>query len=311
VPKRQCSGSSLHPSMCLPSPEIIRLPCGFFAVAFETTAPPPPCWPFQAWRSGAYQLGALLVVHVRIPRRWRLLAAPRRPLCRASWPLAHVCAVMGSEEWSRSANASACRWWSRVSEAGATCWRRVVVLRAAAGAGREQGGRNGLYPRQPAAGKRCGPGPDRAVFEPVDQEWRWPWRVPCQRSAPAAALRTPPDADFHAASSPESQDSLSWQAPLSGIQRPRLLPGPGPPTDCPPRGGLARRSGPLGAPMVSCGRGLRALLALFGQRDGSRWQPGCPGEEDHARSSAAHANSDPARTGSAGPWVAAAASASG
>jgi len=87
-----------------------------FAVGFEPRAGHRLAWP-SGWRFGAYHL-ALLVVHCGSPsamERW--LAAPEGRVSGlpGRWP--RLC-VMGSEELERSANASACRWWSTGFRAG-------------------------------------------------------------------------------------------------------------------------------------------------------------------------------------------------
>jgi len=195
----------------------------------------------------------------------------------AGW--ATVCGGDGSEELGADLpNASACPWWSRVFRAGGPAGRECCACVRAAGAGREQGGRNAYTRASPPAGKRCGPGPpDRAgCFEPGDQGMVVPWRV-----SPASGLPPvrPPyerlDADSCKRPSPVNPSSLSWQPPLSASAAVSLQGLDRPSSTCPLlRGGLHAGAGRWGTD--GClRRALRRLLALS-PTDGTLASPGCP-----------------------------------
>jgi len=94
VPKAQCPASSLHPSMWL---AIARdhpgCRCGcFFAVGFETTAPPPPLLAHLAWRSGL-TTWLLLVRACADPPGDGGVAGSSGAVCQGFTAAGHVCAV--------------------------------------------------------------------------------------------------------------------------------------------------------------------------------------------------------------------------
>jgi len=172
-------------------PRSSRLPCVCSSRwASRPQRRPPPCWPIRPGGRGLPNLGSACGAMCGSPRRWRRLLAAPEGRVQGFLAAGHVCAVMGSEELEPICQRlPRGRWWSRVSSR----WTCLEECCAACGSwsGREQGGRTPIPAPAPPQGNAAARALIARVFEAGGSGMAWPWRVPCQRSAPAAALRRP------------------------------------------------------------------------------------------------------------------------
>lgn len=216
-------------------------PVVFFAVGFETTAPPNAMAIWQARKRGIQNF-AVLVSHVLVPPAMRAILASPHNRVQGFLAAGHVCSVMGYEEYEPLA----AEYDIPIVVTGFEpldllegVYRCVQMLEA---------GQHGVQNQYARAVQRAGNPPAqqlmREVFCVTDRQWRGIGEIP------ASGFALQPDyeqfdaeqifsvQDLHVS---ESTDCISGLI-LQGVQKPH---------QCPAFGTLCTPEHPLGATMVS------------------------------------------------------------
>jgi hydrogenase expression/formation protein HypD len=213
----------------------------FFAVGFETTAPPNAMAAFQARRLGVANF-SLLVSHVLVPPAMdALLGAPDNQV-QGFLAAGHVCTVMGIEEY----HPIAARYRVPIVATGfepldilhgvRLCLEQLEAGRAEATI---QYGRSVRPEGNPAARKMVAD-----VFQTVDRKWRGIGMIPQS----GWALR--PEYDPWNAEKKFGVEGYTAEEPAE-CQSGAVLRGVAKPCECPAFGRQCTPEHPLGAPMVS------------------------------------------------------------
>lgn len=213
----------------------------FFAVGFETTAPPNAMAVWQARRLGVENF-FLLVSHVLVPPAIRLLL--RSPENRVQGLIApgHVCAIMGYQQYDHLAQ----EFRVPVVVGGfepvdllEAISMLVTQLEAGRAVAENQYARSVTYRGNTAAQQIV-----ELVFEVCDRKWRGIGVIP-QSGLRLRSVFAPHDAEkafgVDEITSPEPPECISAQV-LQGLKRP---------TECPAFAERCTPQSPLGAPMVS------------------------------------------------------------
>ncbi len=213
----------------------------FFAIGFETTAPPNAMAVLQAKRMGLKNF-SLLVSHVRVPPAMEALLSSRKNRVQGFLAAGHVCAVMGYHEYPVIAE----RYHVPIVVTG---FEPVDLLLGVLAAVRQlESGRaevenayeravtfNGNLPAQQAI---------RSVFIPVDRKWRGIGMIPMSGWGLA-----PQVAGFDAETRFPVTGIITQESPLCIAGE--IMQGLKKPTHCSAYGKQCTPQTPLGAPMVS------------------------------------------------------------
>lgn len=213
----------------------------FFAIGFETTAPPNAMAVLQAARRGLKNF-SVLVSHVRVPPAMDALLSSRANRVQAFLAAGHVCAVMGYHEYPALAD----RYKIPIVITG---FEPVDLLRGVLAAVRQlESGAALVENAYERAVTREGNLPAQRtiqqVFMPVDRKWRGIGMIPMS----GWGLR-PEFSAFDAESRFAVGEITTHESPLciagdilQGLQKP---------PQCSQYGSACTPQNPLGAPMVS------------------------------------------------------------
>ena len=213
----------------------------FFAVGFETTAPPNAMAAWQARQLGLDNF-SLLVSHVLVPPAMEAILGSPHNRVQGFLAAGHVCAVMGYWEYEPLAEKHRIPITVTGFEPIDLLHGILLTVRAL------ESGRHGVENQYSRAVTRDGNLPAqelvRRVFEPCDRKWRGIGAIP------GSGLRLREEfAAFDAERRFEVGDLTAEESPLCiageilrGLKKPHLCPAFG--TQCTPER-------PLGAPMVS------------------------------------------------------------
>ncbi|MDE3165105.1 MAG: hydrogenase formation protein HypD [Acidobacteriota bacterium] len=213
----------------------------FFAIGFETTAPPNAMAVFQARREGLSNF-SMLASHVLVPPAIHMLLSSPRNLVQGFIAPGHVCTVVGWEEYEGLAR----DFRVPIVVAGfepADLLESVLMLVT-----QLEAGRNDVENQYARSVRREGNLPARdligKVFEVCDRKWRGIGTIPrsgLRLSAEFAAHDAEKLFGVAAITADEPSECISAEV-LQGLQRP---------TDCPAFGLACTPEHPMGAPMVS------------------------------------------------------------
>ena len=214
----------------------------FFAVGFETTAPPNAMAVWQAKRRGLKNF-AVLVSHVLVPPAMTAILASPANRVQGFLGAGHVCTVMGYEEYEPLGRAISASRSSSPALSRLICWRASTVASACS---RRGGTAWRISIREPCTAKRTRRALRliRDVFEVTDRKWRGIGTIPQSgfRLSPAYA-----DFDAERRFAVEGVQVAESSVCISGL----ILQGLKKPHDCPAFGKTCTPENPLGATMVS------------------------------------------------------------
>ncbi len=213
----------------------------FFAVGFETTAPPNAMAVWQARQEGLENFH-LLVSHVLVPPAIRLLLESPRNRVQGFIAPGHVCTVMGYSEYEQLSR----EYHVPIVVGGfepLDLLEAVNMLVAQLEAGRAEV-QNQYVRSVTHEGNVAARGIMQEVFEPCDRKWRGIGSIPMS----GYRLRT----EFAAHDAERAFDLVHFNAeePAECLSA-EVLQGLKKPPDCPAFGTRCTPQNPLGAPMVS------------------------------------------------------------
>ena len=213
----------------------------FFAIGFETTAPPNVMSVLQAKQLGLKNY-SILVSHVRVPPAMNAILASPQNRVQGFLLAGHVCAVMGYWEYPPLAKQYGVPMAVTGFEPLDIVQGIVTVVRAL------EDGRievENAYPRTVTfEGNRPAQAMINQVFMECDRKWRGIGTIPLS----GWCLR-PEFAEFNAETRFEVSDIRSEESPLCIAAK--ILPGIKTPHDCTAFGNRCTPEHPLGATMVS------------------------------------------------------------
>ncbi len=213
----------------------------FFAIGFETTAPPNAMAVLQARQRGIANF-SVLVSHVRVPRAMEAILGSRTNRVQAFLAAGHVCAVMGYHEYPPIAE----KYKTPIVVTG---FEPVDLLRGVLMAVRQleagQAQVENAYPRAVTfEGNRPAQKVIETVFQSVDRKWRGIGSIPQS----GWGLR-PEFAAYDAEAKFAVGEIVTQESPLCIAGE--ILQGLKKPPQCSAYGKQCTPSTPLGAPMVS------------------------------------------------------------
>ncbi|MEJ5223340.1 MAG: hydrogenase formation protein HypD [Anaerolineales bacterium] len=213
----------------------------FFAIGFETTAPPNAMSVLQAKQRGITNF-SVLVSHVRVPPAMEAILGSRTNRVQAFLAAGHVCAVMGYHEYPPIA----AKYHVPIVVTG---FEPVDLLRGVLMAVRQlEAGKaevENAYPRAVTlAGNQPAQKVIETVFMPVDRKWRGIGSIPMS----GWGLR-PEFAAYDAETKFAVGEIVTQESPLCIAGE--ILQGLKKPPQCSAYGKQCTPSTPLGAPMVS------------------------------------------------------------
>lgn len=213
----------------------------FFAIGFETTAPPNAMAVLQAKQKGLDNF-SVLVSHVRVPPAMEAILGSRTNRVQAFLAAGHVCAVMGYHEYPAIAE----KYRTPIVITG---FEPVDLLRGVLAAVRQlEAGKAGVenaYERTVTLeGNKPAQKVIETVFQPVDRKWRGIGSIPLS----GWGLR-PEFAAYDAETKFAVGEIVTQESPLCIAGE--ILQGLKKPPQCSAYGKQCTPSTPLGAPMVS------------------------------------------------------------
>ncbi len=213
----------------------------FFAIGFETTAPPNAMAVLQARQRGIANF-SVLVSHVRVPPAMEAILGSRTNRVQAFLAAGHVCAVMGYHEYPPIAE----KYKTPIVVTG---FEPVDLLRGVLMAVRQleagQAQVENAYPRAVTfEGNRPAQKVIETVFQSVDRKWRGIGSIPKS----GWGLR-PEFAAYDAEAKFAVGEIVTQESPLCIAGE--ILQGLKKPPQCSAYGKQCTPSTPLGAPMVS------------------------------------------------------------
>ena len=213
----------------------------FFAIGFETTAPPNAMAVFQAKRRGIKNF-SVLVSHVCVPPAMEAILGSKNNRVQAFLAAGHVCAVMGYHEYAPIAK----KYSIPIVVTGfepVDLLRGVLVAVKQLEAGKTE--TENAYERAVTLeGNQPAQRIMNTVFQPVDRKWRGIGMIPQS----GLGLR-PEFEEFDAEKSFAVGEIVTQESPLCIAGE--ILQGMKKPPQCSAYGKQCTPQNPLGAPMVS------------------------------------------------------------
>ena len=213
----------------------------FFAIGFETTAPPNAMAVLQAKKLGLENF-SVLVSHVCVPPAMQAILGSKSNRVQAFLAAGHVCAVMGYHEYSPIAQ----KYHVPIVITGFEPVDLLVGVLAAVRqleAGRAEA-QNAYERAVTFEGNQPAQSVMNRVFQPIDRKWRGIGTI----SQSGLGLRPEFEA-FDAEEKFSVGEILTQESPLCIAGE--ILQGIKKPPQCPAYGKLCTPHSPLGAPMVS------------------------------------------------------------
>jgi hydrogenase expression/formation protein HypD len=213
----------------------------FFAIGFETTAPPNAMAVQQAHQLGLYNF-SVLVSHVCVPPAMEAILSSKQNRVQAFLAAGHVCAVMGYHEYPSIAQ----KYHVPIVVTGFEPVDLLVgVLAAVRQLEAGQAEVQNAYERAVTfQGNQAAQRVMNTVFQPVDRKWRGIGSIPMS----GLGLR-PEFAAFDAEQKFSVGEIVTQESPLCIAGE--ILQGMKKPPQCSAYGTLCTPHCPLGAPMVS------------------------------------------------------------
>src|SRR5512140_2309067 len=213
----------------------------FFAIGFETTAPPNAMTIMQAKKRGLQNF-SVLVSHVCVPPAMEAILGSKSNRVQAFLAAGHVCAVMGFHEYPAIAQ----KYHVPIVVTG---FEPIDLLNGLLAAVRQLETGQALAENQyqravKLEGNASAQGTIRKVFEPVDRKWRGIGVIPQSGWGLSPAFR-----EFDAEKRFAVEDIFTQES--SQCIAGEILQGLKKPMQCPAFGKACTPQTPLGAPMVS------------------------------------------------------------